>query len=184
MADGYDITRYQGSSKANDDAELPECPFDAELIDLVDTLLLPQIAFENSKERKSRRTNLSEKQMALEILELLRASCEEQRSRYSTSADEDFYKLHKQTVLRNEMKSQWRRMERSDDKTQLDRFQQELLEIIRHCQALEVRIGEKTVLRDAEIYAQEMSSQILERQTKKRVAEDPNSPHEPKKSKS
>ena len=186
LEDGYDITHFNRESETDNISELPEYPFGPELICLVNVLLLPQAAFDAYKQRrKLPKDDLLRNTLAIEILELLGHACREQRAKYSTTMDEDLHKYKQQTQFRDEARGHMEHLSSSDNLQQLQEETSEYLRNERYRHALEVRLGEKTVLKNAEVFAQVMASHIKEdRAVKKRAAEGPASHPESKKLKS
>ena len=168
---------------ADCDAKIPNDPFDSELICLVDVLLQPQTAYEADKRRaKLPRDDLRSRSLAPEILELLGFACREQLAKYPTTVDEDLRRLEDQKRLDHEIQGLKKLAKASNNKVQLHEASLELLRIGRYCHALEVRIGEKTVLENARLYAGNIRSVIINERAKKRAAEDPASRSGSKKS--
>ncbi|KAL9077916.1 MAG: hypothetical protein Q9157_003152 [Trypethelium eluteriae] len=173
IENGYDITHFHLEFEADSGSEIPECPFDSDLINFVNILLLPNAAFKSLGQRgKSPKGDLLSKAMAPEILDLLGFACEELRSKYPSTVDQDLQQLKEQKRLMEELPGGREDVKMTNGHQSSD-SQSEFLRISRYCQALEVRLGEKKVLQKAELYAREMASYIRkERGRKKRTAED------------
>ncbi|KAI9687486.1 MAG: hypothetical protein M1822_002096 [Bathelium mastoideum] len=169
LADGYEVTRYRRDPKADIDLDVPESPFDSDLMNFVGVLLLPQEIFETCRDkRKMPKGDLFDR---TPVLLLLEAACGEQRSAYPTTLDEDLGQVGSQMHLRDEIVRRLQEAKASGSETQWQHDQADFLRTERHLQGINVRIGEKTVLRDAESFAREMVSQISEQKTTKRAAE-------------
>ncbi|KAL9090135.1 MAG: hypothetical protein Q9165_005415 [Trypethelium subeluteriae] len=182
IENGYDITHFHLETDGG--SEIPECPFDSDLLNIINVLLLPKAAFKSLGRRgKLPKGDLSSKAMAPEILDLLKSACEELRSKYPSPIDQDLQQLKEQKHLMEELSGGMGNVQMINNEHQSCDSQSEFLRINRHCQALEVRIGEKKLLQNAEVYAEEMASYIRkERGKKKRTAEDHTSETGPKRS--